>query len=191
MIATLLSWLGEKLAGPITAVLAVLFAAAFLWQSARINGVPLLGGGLKAQIAALKEDAAAQALAGANARAAMLAARQAVAEAGNVQAKVHAIAQAATDTQIQTVIREVPVYVTPKAAAACVLPWGFVRLLDAAASGADPAEVRAHVAPGQPDDAASDVGLPEALALLAADLGAARQNADQLEHLESAVAAGL
>jgi len=84
-------------------------------------------------------------------------------------------------------IEEVPVYVSEKAAAACVIPLGAVRLLDAAASGADLDTVRAAIAPGQPDDAASDVGLPEALALLAADLGAARQNADQLEHLEKAV----
>jgi hypothetical protein len=42
-------------------------------------------------------------------------------------------------------------------------------------------------APGQPDDAASDVKLSEAVALLAADLGIARRNADQLTHLQKAV----
>ena len=63
-----------------------------------------------------------------------------------------------------------------------------MRLLDAAASGADPADVRARVAPGQPDDAASDVTLSEAVALLATDLGIARQTADQLRQLQAAVA---
>jgi hypothetical protein len=63
-----------------------------------------------------------------------------------------------------------------------------VRLLDAAASGADPADLRARIAPGFADDAASDVGLPEVAALLAADLGIARQNAGQLEHLQKALA---
>ena len=80
-----------------------------------------------------------------------------------------------------------PVYVSAKSDALCVLPWGAVRLLDAAASGADPAFVAAAVAPGQPDDAASDVKLSEAVALLATDLGRARDNADQLKHLESAI----
>ena len=84
-------------------------------------------------------------------------------------------------------IEKVPVYVSLKAAAGCVIPWGAVRLLDAAASGADPADLRARIAPGQSDDAASDVALPEALALLAADLGIARENAGQLERLEKAV----
>jgi hypothetical protein len=65
-----------------------------------------------------------------------------------------------------------------------------VRLLDAAASGADPGDAAAHIAPGQPDDAASDVTLPEAVALLAADLGIARRNAGQLSGLEAAVKAG-
>ena len=47
--------------------------------------------------------------------------------------------------------------------------------------------VPAASAPGQPDDTASDVKLSAAVALLAADLGIARQNAVQLEHLEKAV----
>jgi hypothetical protein len=189
MIATFLSWLGGKLAGPLAFALAVLFAAAFLWQSARINGVPLLGGGFKAQVAALQSDAAAHALADARAQAAALVQRQRQADAGEAAASAHAVLQAANEKQIQTVIREVPRYVTPVQNARCVVPWSVVRLLDAAASGADPDDVRARVAPGQPDDAASDVSLSEAVALLATDLGIARQNASQLEHLEQAVGA--
>jgi hypothetical protein len=68
-----------------------------------------------------------------------------------------------------------------------MLPWGAIRLLDAAASGANLGDVAARIAPGQPDAAASDVKLSEAVALLAVDLGIARQNADQLDHLRQAV----
>src|SRR5690606_26334152 len=85
------------------------------------------------------------------------------------------------------VVKEVPVYVGGASDRKCILPWGAVRLLDAAASGTDPARLRDHIAPGQPDDAASDVTLSEAVALLAANLGTARLNAGQLEHLQRAV----
>jgi hypothetical protein len=190
MIATLFSWLTARLAGPIAAALAFVFALAALWQTARIDGAPLIGGGLKAQVAGLQQQLAARDLAEAKAQAAMLAARVQLAAKGDVEAGAHAVAQAKIQTQIQTVIREVPIHVTEKASAACVIPWSVVRLLDAAASGADPDAVRTLVAPGQPDDAASDVGLPSLVALLAADLGIARQNADQLEHLEGAVVPG-
>jgi hypothetical protein len=99
------------------------------------------------------------------------------------------VTQAATERQIQTVIEKVPVYVSQSPDSACrMLPWGAVRLLDAAASGADPDSVRAAIAPGQPDDAASDVDLPSLVSVLATDLGIARQNAGQLEHLEKAIA---
>lgn len=189
MLATILSWLGGKLAGPVAAALAMVFAAGLAWQTLRIEGLPLVGGGFKAEVAALNGKLAADALAQAKAEAAALVARQAQIAAGEAASRDHAVTQAATESQIQTIIREVPTYVTPKAAAACVLPWGFVRLLDAAAGGADPAAASAAIAPGQLDDAASDVTLPEALALLAADLGVARQNADQLTALEKAVAA--
>jgi hypothetical protein len=187
MIAALLSWLGGRVAGPLAGAAALTFAAAFLWQSARIEGVPLIGGGLKAQVAALEKDIAARDLAQAKAQAAAMQARLQWTAKGEAEAASHVAAQAKTETQIQRVIEKVPVYVTPKAAAACTLPWGFVRLLDAAASGADLDAVRARIAPGQPDDAASDVTLPEAASLLAADLGIARQNADQLEHLEASL----
>jgi hypothetical protein len=183
MLASLFSWLGGKLGG----VCALLFALGLAWQTARIDGVPLLGGGLKAKVAALTAAITARDLKDAQAEAALLRARQQWIAQGEGQARAHAAQQAKTETQIRTVIEKVPVYVSQKAAAGCVIPWGAVRLLDAAASGADPAELRARIAPGQSDDAASDVALPEALALLAADLGIARENAGQLERLEKAV----
>jgi hypothetical protein len=187
MIAAVLAFLSSRLAGPVAAAGALLFAAAFAWQTARIDGWPFVGGGLKDKVAQLQAQAAADALARARSEAAALAAQAKAAEAANDEARAHAAAAAANARQIQTVIEKVPVYVSRKSDSACVVPWGAVRLLDAAASGADPDYTRAHVAPGQPDDAASDVTLSEAVALLAADLAIARDNADQLRHLENAV----
>jgi hypothetical protein len=186
---TILEWLGGKVAdfflkSPAATLCALVLAGGLVWQTGRIDGWPLVGGGLKAQIAGLQQRVAARDLADAKAQSAALAARATLADAANDQARLHAASDQAIQTQIQTVIRKVPVYVSEKSNGACVLPWGAIRLLDAAASGADIGDVAAAIAPGQPDDAASDVSLSEAVALLAADLGIARQNADQLGHLE-------
>jgi len=181
--ATLWTWLGGRLAGGC----AILLAAALAWQTARIDGLPLLGSGFKAQVADLQRRIAARDLEDARARAAMLAARAQQADAANGQARAHAAGDRKIQNQVQAVIGKVPQYVSAKSDSACVVPWGAVRLLDAAASGAGLDDVAARIAPGQPDDAASTVTLSEAVALLAADLGVARQNADQLDHLEKAV----
>ena len=148
MIALITSWLTSKLAGPIATWLAVLFAVAFAWQTAQIDGWPLFGGGYKAQVAALRGDRAARDLKDAKTQAALLQARAALTAQGRAQARAHAVRRARTETQIRTVIEKVPLYVDAKSDAACILPWGFVRLLDAAASGADPDLVRAAIAPG-------------------------------------------
>jgi len=153
----------------------------------RIDGLPLVGGGFKAEIAGLQQQLAARDLADAKARADALAARQKWIAAGEAEARAHLAASAATSRQIETIVEKVPVYVGEKSNAACVVPWGAVRLLDAAASGAGLDAVSTAIAPGQPDDAASDVTLSEAVALLATDLGIARDNADQLIRLEAAV----
>jgi hypothetical protein len=50
----ILSWLTAKLAGPIATGLAVLFALGFAWQTAQIDGWPIIGGGLRATVAALQ-----------------------------------------------------------------------------------------------------------------------------------------
>jgi hypothetical protein len=188
VIAVLWSWLTGKAAGPLAVAVALLLAAGLAWQTARIDGLPLLGGGLKAEVARLTRQIAARDLAEAKARADALAARQRRIAAGRQQARAHLAAAAATRKQIQTIVEKVPVYVSEKSDAGCVVNWGAVRLLDAAASGRDPDTVRAAIAPGRPDDAASDVTLSEAVALLAADLGIARQNADQLNRLQAAAA---
>jgi hypothetical protein len=183
MIASVLSWLSARL----MALLAMLLAAGLLWQSIRIDGWPFLGGGLKAQVADLSHQVSAQKLADANALAAALAARQARAEAAEGVAADATRADQATQVQVQTILRKVPVYVSETSNRNCVVPVGAVRLLDAAASGADPGDLAAAIAPGQPDDAASGLTLSDAVALLAADLGIARQNAGQLSALQQAV----
>ena len=187
MVAAIMTWLGGRLAGPVAGACALLLAAGLLWQTARIEGLPLIGGGFKAQVTGLQQQIAVRDLAATKAEVAALQARARLADAAGAQARAAAVSDQAIQTQIQTVIREVPVHVSDASDHECVVPWGAVRLLDAAASGAELGDVAAHVAPGQPDDAASDVKLSEAVALLAADLGIARQNAVQLEHLEKAV----
>jgi hypothetical protein len=183
----ILNWLAGRIAGPAATLCALLLGGGLAWQTGRIDGWPLIGGGLKEDIAELQQNIAARGLAQAKAESAALAARAALADAANDQARANAQDDQAVQTQIQTVIRKVPIYVSVANDRACVLPWGAVRLLDAAASGAQLGDVAAAVAPGQPDDAASDVKLSEAVALLAADFGIARQNAGQLAHLENAV----
>lgn len=187
MLTMMLSWLGGRIAGPVASACALLLAAALAWQTVRIDGVPLIGGGLKVQVAGLQQQIAARHLAQAQAQAAALQARAQLTATQDAVARNAAAGDQAIQTQIQTVIREVPVHVDAKSDAACVVPWGLVRLLDAAASGADIGDVAAAIAPSQPDDAASDVKLSEIAALLAGNLGAARQNAGQLEALEKAV----
>jgi len=184
----LLSWAAGRVAGAAGWMLALALAGASLWQTARIEGLPLIGGGLKAEIAALREEAATQTLAMAKAEAAALRAREALRVQGQAEARAQLASAAATRNQIRTLIEKVPVYVSAKNDAACVVPVGAVRLLDAAASGISLDAARAAIAPGQPDDAASDVALSEIARLLAADLGIARENADQLSHLQKAVA---
>ncbi len=186
MIAALWSWLTAKTAGPFAVAAALLLAVGFAWQTARIDGLPFLGGGLKAEVAILRQQIAARDLADAKARGDALATRQRWTAAGQAQARAHLAASDATRKQIQTIVEKVPVYVSDKSDAGCVVNWGAVRLLDAAASGTDLDTVRAAIAPGRPDDAASDVTLSEAVTLLATDLGIARQNADQLNRLQAA-----
>jgi hypothetical protein len=185
---TILSWLAGRIAGPVATLCALLLAAGLIWQTGRIDGWPVIGGGFKVEVAALQQQIAARELAAAKAQAAALAARQAMEDAANGQARIHAVSAQTIQQQTQTLIREVPSHVSQASDRECVVPVGLVRLLDAAASGAGLGDVAARIAPGQPDDAASDVKLSEIVAVQAANLGAARQNADQLTHLQKAVA---
>jgi hypothetical protein len=97
--------------------------------------------------------------------------------------------QAAQDqirTLTRTLIEKVPVYVTPAADARCIVPLGFVREHDAAASG----ELSAvSQAPGQSDDAASGLALSAVAATVVGNYGTCRGTAEQLSDLEAWVKA--
>lgn len=92
------------------------------------------------------------------------------------------IVQHDIQVQTRTVIQKVPVYVTPEADARCILPVGFVRLYNAAATGADPAAVPDPA--GRPDGAPSGIACSEVAADLADNFGIARQNAAELTGLQ-------
>lgn len=137
---------------------------------------------------------------GIEAREALASARAAASETGRQAAIAMAEAKAGTDavnriaalaqqqqvkirTQIQTLTREVTKYVPVEVDRGVVIPWGFVRVLDSAATGAgDPSAI--SVGAGESDTAASDVTLSEIAALSAANDGACRANAEQLAALE-------
>lgn len=97
----------------------------------------------------------------------LIAKREATAEkiAAGVSADIGA-EKVRVQTVIKTLIEEVPVYVTPAADAQCVVPSGFVRLHDAAASGVP-------AAAGGPVDAASGVPLSAVASTVAENYGIA------------------
>jgi len=78
-----------------------------------------------------------------------------------------------------TIIKEVPTYVTPEADARCVIPRGFVRLHDAAAANKipDPA--------GTSDAAASGIALSTAAGTIANNYERCAENSEQLIALQS------
>lgn len=154
----------------------LLIGGVIAWSACYIHyGVP-----------ALKADRATlTALRTANAKGDALA-RQKTAEAlkGSWQAGYAAgkHTQFIADT-LNPIIRKVPIYVSAKSDAACPVPWGFVRVWDALSTGTDIDTVRSRVAPGQPDDARSDVTLSEIVSLYGAAAAPAHQNASQLNDL--------
>lgn len=116
--------------------------------------------------------------------------RQAVAVVAKVQkqdavsAGVGARAEAkvqAVRTVTRTLVEKVPVYVTVQADARCSVPVGFVRLHDAAASGAVPAVPDPA---GRPDDAASDVALSAVASTVANNYGACHEDQARLSGLQ-------
>jgi hypothetical protein len=143
----ILNWLAGRIAGPAAALCALVLGAGLAWQTARIDGWPLVGGGLREEVAGLQRRIAAQDLAQAKAESAALTARARLVDAAAAVARDHVASDQAIQTQIQTVIREVPKRVDAKDDAGCVVPWSVVRLLDAAASGAGLGDVAARVAP--------------------------------------------
>ncbi|MEI2454570.1 hypothetical protein [Lysobacter firmicutimachus] len=84
----------------------------------------------------------------------------------------------------QVITREIPVYVTPTADAACAVPVGFVRLHDAAATNQP-----AGPAAGNPDAPAEGVALSDVAAAVADNYAAAHENAEQVTGLQEYVRA--
>jgi len=78
----------------------------------------------------------------------------------------------------QTIIKEIPVYVTQEADSACVVPHGFVVVHDAAASNTLPPP------PGPADAAPAAVALSAVAATVADNYGLCHENATQLVALQ-------
>lgn len=99
------------------------------------------------------------------------------------------LAAAQAQTRIQTVtvetVRKVPVYVTKKSVAACPVPLGFVRLLDASARGVQPIPNAA----GPSNDSPAGIGLDDAAGSVAGNYGKYQAVAQQLRDLQAWVAA--
>jgi hypothetical protein len=86
-------------------------------------------------------------------------------------------------TVTRTLIEKVPVHVPPSADARFPLPWGFVRLHDAAAIGDDLPAVAAGAA--RPDDAASDTTASEAAAVIIGNYGNCHADQARLAELQA------
>lgn len=80
----------------------------------------------------------------------------------------------------QTIIKEVPVYVSEAADRACVIPAGFVRLHDATALG-----MPAPGSAGPADAAPSGVALSAVTGTVAGNYTACHENAEQLSKLQA------
>lgn len=81
----------------------------------------------------------------------------------------------------ETITKEIPVYVTPTADAACAVPAGFVHIHDAAAAGIAPTGTA-----GDPDAPAAGVTLSAVTETIAANYGqyhAAAEQVTALRHL--------
>lgn len=97
-------------------------------------------------------------------------------------AVTEAKSQAQIVTRTVTITKEIPAYVTPAQDAVVCIPVGLARVLRAAAAGADPASLQ--LAPGQSDDACSDVTASEVAGWFSDYAGTSQANAEQLNELE-------
>lgn len=109
---------------------------------------------------------------------------KAQAEAGRALAKDQARRQAQIRWREKIILQEVPVYVSADADARYPVPWGVVRVLDAAALGVRPSELPNPA--GEPDDAASSVAASDLAAGVSANyVGVCEANAEQLRGLQA------
>lgn len=86
--------------------------------------------------------------------------------------------------QGETIVKEIPRYVTDQADASCTIPVGFVRLHDAAATGA-----MLGPNPGDPDAPAAGVSLSTVAGTVAGNYTAGHANAEQLKALQATLRA--
>ena len=84
----------------------------------------------------------------------------------------------------ETIVKEIPRYVTAQADAACTVPVGFVRLHDAAATGDQLGE-----SGGAADAAASGLALSAVAGTVASNYTECRANAEQLSALQATLRA--
>ncbi|MGO1069241.1 hypothetical protein [Lysobacter sp. CA199] len=82
----------------------------------------------------------------------------------------------------QIITKEIPIYVTPTADAACTVPVGFVRLHDAAA-----ANEPTGPSPGHPDAPSAGVALSDVAGVVADNYAACHANAEQVIGLQDYV----
>lgn len=107
----------------------------------------------------------------------------AVVKVDSAAAKTAAAAQTRIVTRYVTLTKEIPAHVPPSSP--CV-PWGVVRLHDAAVLHLDPGSLQPPA--GQPDDACSDVAPRAFVDAVVANYGTADANAEQLNALEANLA---
>lgn len=96
-----------------------------------------------------------------------------------------AVAQAQAQEKINrrtaAIVKRIPVYVTPKQDTSGCVTYGLVRVLDAAALGADPADL--ELPAGKSDDACAPVSWADLAASVVDNYGTGHQNAAQLDAL--------
>ena len=108
----------------------------------------------------------------------------AVKKADLIAAKTDTAAQAKIVIRTRTILKKVPTYVSTSAP--CI-PWGVVRLHDAAVLGVDPSTLQAPAS--EPDDACSTITASALVDTVVANYGIAQANAQQLNDLEADIAA--
>jgi hypothetical protein len=83
------------------------------------------------------------------------------------------------------ILQEVPAYVTPAQDAVGCITFGFVRVLNAAANGVDPASL--SLPAGESDDTCTGLAVSAVAATLADAYGTSRQNSEQLDSLIASI----
>lgn len=88
-------------------------------------------------------------------------------------------------TRTITQIKEVPIYVPREANAACIVPLGFVKLLNASAASVDLASPSLALPAGQSNGTSTAVDLAAVASSVAENYGRCNANAKQLDELNA------